>query len=155
MISTTVTPSPGRNIRPACYGASHGRARERIEEIEDAGLSQLNAVRSFLRLTLVHLLKLHCWPESASTGYWRGEIVSFQNDAAQRFAPSMRQRIDLNLLYDAAKDQISAATYDGRPALPFPPDCPLTLDQLLAERGNALAARLSAYRAGNKLTAPR
>ena len=67
----------------------------------------------------------------------------------------MRQRIDLNLLYDAAKDQISAASYDGRPALPFPTDCPLTLDQLLAERGNALAARLSAYRAGNKLTAPR
>src|SRR5579859_909260 len=91
--------------------------------------------RAFLRLTLVQLLKLHCWPESASTGHWRREIVSFQNDAAQRFAPSMRQRIDLNRLCDAAKDQISAASHDGQPALPLPPDCPFTLDQLLAGTG--------------------
>ena len=67
----------------------------------------------------------------------------------------MRQRIDLSRLYDAAKDQISAASYDGRPALPFPPECPFTLDQLLAERDDAREAQLSAYRVGNKLTTPR
>ena len=48
-----------------------------IEEIEDVGLSELNAVQSYLRLMLVHLLKVHCWPESPSVGHWRGEIVSF------------------------------------------------------------------------------
>jgi len=53
-----------------------------IEEIEDVGLLQLNAVQSYLRLTLVHLLKVHCWPESQSAGHWRGEIASFQRDAA-------------------------------------------------------------------------
>src|SRR5579859_2969865 len=109
--------------------------------------------RAFLRLTLVQLLKLHCWPESASTGHWRRELVSFQKDAAQRFAPSMRQRIDRNRLCDAAKDQISAASHDGQPALPLPPDCPSRLINSWRERGDALQAQLSAHRVGNKLTA--
>lgn len=74
-----------------------------IEEIEDVGLSQSNTVQSYLRLMLVHLLKVHCWPECHSAGHWRGEIVSIQRDAAQRFAPSMRQRIDVDRLYQAAQ----------------------------------------------------
>ena len=37
-----------------------------VEEIEDVGLSQLNAVRRYLRLMLVHLLKVHGWPASSS-----------------------------------------------------------------------------------------
>ena len=84
-----------------------------VEEIEDVGLSQLNAVQSYLRLMLVHLLKVHGWPESPSVGHWRGEIVSFQADAAQRFTPSMRQKIDPDRLYRLAREQVSAASYDG------------------------------------------
>ena len=61
-----------------------------VEEIEDVGLSELNAVRSYLRLMLVHLLKVHGWPDSAAADHWRREIMSFQSDAAQRFAPSIR-----------------------------------------------------------------
>ena len=114
-----------------------------IEEIEDVGLSQLNAVQSYLRLVLVHLLKVHCWPESHSAGHWRGEIVSFQSDAAQRFAPSMRQRIDLDRLYHSAREQVMAATYDGRPPLPFPEACPFILDQLLTAQRQALEAVLA------------
>jgi hypothetical protein len=114
-----------------------------IEEIEDVGLSQLNAVQSYLRLMLVHLLKVHCWPESHSAGHWRGEIVSFQRDAAQRFAPSMRQRIDVDRLYQAAQEQVAAASYDGRPPLPFRQACPFTLDLLLTGRGPTLEAVLA------------
>jgi Domain of unknown function DUF29 len=115
-----------------------------VEEIEDVGLSHLNAVQSYLRLMLVHLLKVHDWPESPSVGHWRGEIVSFQADAAQRFAPSMRQKIDLDRLYSLARDQVSAASYDGRDPLPSPETCPFTLDQLLTEPGSALQANLDA-----------
>jgi hypothetical protein len=114
-----------------------------VEEIEDVGLSQLNAVQSYLRLMLVHLLKVHGWPESPSVGHWRGEIVSFQADAAQRFAPSMRQKIDLNRLYRLAREQVSAASYDGREPLQSPETCPFTLDQLLTEPGSALQATLA------------
>jgi hypothetical protein len=114
-----------------------------IEEIEDVGLSQLNAVQSYLRLTLVHLLKVHCWPESPSVAHWRGEIVSFQADAAQRFAPSMRQRIDLERVYRIAREQVSAAEYDGRQPLPSPEICPFNLDQLLTDRRQTLEAVLA------------
>lgn len=126
-----------------------------IEEIEDVGLSQLNAVQSYLRLMLAHLLKVRCWPESPSTGHWRGEIVSFQKDAAQRFAPSMRQRIDVDRLYRAAQEQVTAATYDGREPLPSPDTCPFTLDQLLAERGETLEALLVAPATDRSVTTPR
>jgi hypothetical protein len=114
-----------------------------VEEIEDVGVSQLNAVRSYLRLMLVHLLKVYCWPESPSAGHWRGEIVSFQADAVQRFVPSMRQKIDLERLYGAARVQIAAATYDGREPLPSPDVCPCSLDQLLNDPSQTLEAALA------------
>jgi hypothetical protein len=115
-----------------------------VEEIEDVGLSQLNAVQSYLRLMLVHLLKVHCWPDSPASGHWRGEIMSFQADAAQRFAPSMRQKIDPDRLYGLAREQVSAASYDGREPRPSPEKCPFTLDQLLTEHGSILQALLAA-----------
>jgi hypothetical protein len=66
-----------------------------IEEIKDVGLSQLHSDHSYLHQMLVHLLKVHDWPDSLSAGHWRGEFVACQEDAARRFAPPMRQRIDL------------------------------------------------------------
>ena len=78
------------------------------------GLSELNAVRSHLRLMLVHLLKVYGWPDHLSVAHWREEIAAFQAEAAQRFAPSMRQRIDLDRLYAAALKQVGAAEYGGR-----------------------------------------
>jgi hypothetical protein len=103
-----------------------------VEEIEDVGISELNAVHSYLRQILVHLLKLHGWPDLESEQHWRGEIVAFQSDAARRFAPSMRQRIDLAKIYDQARRQIDLTRYGGKPALAPPAICPVTLDELLA-----------------------
>jgi Domain of unknown function DUF29 len=111
-----------------------------VEEIEDVGLSELNAVHSYLRQILVHLLKLHGWPELSSDAHWRGEIVAFQSDAVRRFAPSMRQRIDLEKIYDRAVQQIEVTRYGGKSALTPPAKCPVTLDQLL----NASCADLEA-----------
>ena len=113
-----------------------------VEEIEDVGLSQLNAVRRHLRLMLVHLLKVHGWPASSSLTHWRGEIVSFQKDAAQRFAPSMRQRIDLAQLYSDALDQLDGVDYDDVAPRPWPLTCPFKLDALLTERRATLEAQL-------------
>lgn len=110
------------------------------EEIEDVGLSQLNAVHSYLRQILVHLLKLRGWPDLSTEQHWRGEIVAFQTDAARHFAPSMRQRIELDKVYDRAVRQIEQTIYGGKPALTPPAICPATLDQLL----NAPCADLEA-----------
>ncbi len=73
-----------------------------IEEIRDVGLSELRACGSFLTQAMVHLLKLRAWPQSQAVGLWRDETRRFLDDAAERFTPSMRQRIALDLLYARA-----------------------------------------------------
>jgi hypothetical protein len=102
-----------------------------VEEIEDVGLCELNAVQSYMQQIVDHLLKLRGWPDLSAGHHWRADIVAFQTDAERRFAPSMRQRIDLEKLYKRALRQIEVTRYDGRPALTPPTMCPVTLDQLL------------------------
>jgi len=101
------------------------------EEIEDAGLSELHSVESFLNLMMVHLLKLQAWPDSPAADHWCGEVVGFQRNAKRRFTPSMRQRLDLPALYADAVAQLRAS--DRRQELPqsWPDINPYTLDQLL------------------------
>ncbi len=107
-----------------------------VEEIEDVGLSELNAVRSYLRLMLVHLLKPQGWPDSPAADRWRREIVSFQSDAVQRFAPSMRQRVDLASRCARVLSELKDARFDDMPPLPWSAVCPVDLDELLnADRG--------------------
>ena len=115
-----------------------------IEEIEDVGLSELNAVRSHLRLMLVHLLKLHGWPQSPAREHWRGEIRNFQAEALQRYTPSMRERIALPELYRIACRQLSGMRYDGMDPTAFPAQCPLSLDDLLMADPAGLESGFSA-----------
>ena len=110
-----------------------------VEEIEDVGLSELNAVRSLLRQMMVHLLKCALWPAHDAVRHWREEIVAFQSDAEQRLAPSMRQRIDLDRLYQAAARQVAAADLGTMPRSP-PSTCPWSLDALLRGDVAALAS---------------
>lgn len=114
-----------------------------IEEIEDVGLSELNAVASLLEQILVHLLKMQTWPNSQSINHWRAEIVSFQGSLDRRFAPSMRQRIDLAPMYRRAIKQVTLLN-DGTRLVAWPADCPFTLDQLLNDDQAALEHQLVA-----------
>ncbi len=102
-----------------------------VEEIADLGLSELNGVRSLLRQGMIHLLKIHLWPDDMSELHWRTELVAFLADASGRYAPSMRQRIDVEELYTRSSRgviQIAAA----RGLVPvLPGQCPWTLEQLL------------------------
>ncbi len=119
-----------------------------VEEIEDVGLSELHAVESYLEQLLIHLLKLRSWPELGATSHWRGEIVTFQAGAARRFAPSMRQRIDLEGIYATAGQHVEPLRYGGHPALTPPVVCPMTLDQLLRSPRADLEAAFSSQPAG-------
>ncbi|WP_428540494.1 DUF29 domain-containing protein [Rhodopila sp.] len=110
------------------------------EEIEDVGLSELHSVESFLNLMMVHLLKLNVWPDSPACGHLRGEIAAFRNNAKRRLAPSMRQRVDIAVLYADAVEQIRA----GDPEARVPAENPFTVDQLLKDDTNALLSRLPA-----------
>ena len=114
------------------------------EEIEDLGLSELNAVRSYLRLTIVHLLKIHGWPDSTTVGHWRVEVAVFRADARSRYAPSMRQNIDVPQLFADVVKPLLGATYDGRPPRDLPAICPFSLDQLLTAEPKVLETVLAA-----------
>jgi len=113
-----------------------------IEEIHDVGLSELRACTSFLTHAMEHLLKLRAWPQSQAAGLWQEEAGRFLDDAADRFSPSMRQRIDLNSLYRRALRRARGATDESGPAYKLPNGCPFTLDGLLTGDLAALLSRL-------------
>lgn len=113
-----------------------------VEEIEDVGLSELHSVESYLDLILLHLLKVHAWPGSESVNHWLAEVVAFQGNARRRFAPSMRQRIALESIYQGAIEQIAVLNSGQAPAQ-WPEACPFTLDQLLGEKPGVLQSMLN------------
>lgn len=102
------------------------------EEIESVGRSQLSAVRSHLIQAFLHDLKAEAWPLARDVPHWRSEARRARHDAAEAYAPSMRQRIDIAALYSKAL-RIMPDAYDGQPPLPVPAACPVTLDEFLSE----------------------
>jgi Domain of unknown function DUF29 len=102
------------------------------EEIEAVGSEQLHAVTSLLTQAILHMLKAEAWPLSGEVPHWRAEARRFRGDAADRFAPSMRQRIDMVKLYRRAL-RAMPETIDGQVPLLVPDACPVTLDDLLAD----------------------
>jgi hypothetical protein len=103
-----------------------------IEEVESVGSEQLYAVESLLFQALVHMLKAQGWPLSRDVENWRADARGFRAQAANRFAPSMRQRLDLARIYRQALRAVPA-TMDGQPPQPLPETCPATLDDLLGD----------------------
>lgn len=102
-----------------------------IEEIESVGASQLSAVRGHLVQALLHDLKCEAWPLAPYVPHWRAEARVMRDNAKDDYAPSMRQRIDVEALYRRALRGLPD-TVDGLVPLPVPTVCPVTLDELLA-----------------------
>jgi len=97
---------------------------------------------------VVRLLKPHGWPELSAGQHWRSEIVGFQTNAARRFTPSMRQRIDLPDIHERALRRIEPLRYGGHPAVNPPSACPVRLDQLLNSPSSDLEAAFASHRNG-------
>jgi hypothetical protein len=102
------------------------------EEIEDVGRSEWHAVESLLTQALLHMLKAQAWPLMRDVPSWQADARLFRRQARRRFVPSMRQKIDVASLYADALAGLPE-TMEGQAALPVPPDCPVTLDELLGE----------------------
>jgi hypothetical protein len=106
------------------------------EEIESVGRSELAAVKSHIRLIFLHLVKLVVEEGPEAAPHWRGEILAFHSEMIERYAPSMRQRIDIDAIWRSAREQ-SMLAYEGPQqhlVTGLPVRCPFTLDDLLAER---------------------
>ena len=96
------------------------------------GSSELSAVKSLLRQALVRMLKAAAWPLSGEVPQWQSEARRLRGDGADRFSPSMRQRLDLDLIYRQAR-HIMPENHDGQEPLPVDCVCPVTLDELLGD----------------------
>jgi hypothetical protein len=66
------------------------------EEIEDVGKSELGKVESFIRLILIHLLKLGSAPQSRSQRKWRNEGLALHAELLKEITPAMRPNIDVD-----------------------------------------------------------
>lgn len=105
------------------------------EEIEDLGKTELRTVESFLELMLRHLLKIVSAPDATPQRHWRGEIGLQHRSLVREFRKSMRQNIDLDGAWRAAKVRADAALDEHGQALisDLPENCPFTLDELVAD----------------------
>ena len=108
------------------------------EEIESVGRSELAAVKSHIRLICLHLIKLVIEEGSEAVPHWQGEILAFHAEMIERYAPSMRQRIDLNAVWRSACEQ-SMLVYEKAQSGALPANCPFTLDDLLGEHVDVVA----------------
>jgi Domain of unknown function DUF29 len=103
-----------------------------VEEVESVGREQLHAVESLLLQALVHMLEAEGWPSALDVDNWRGDSRGFIAQARRRFAPSMRQKIDLPGIYADALKALPERM-DGHPPQSLPDACPMTLDALLGD----------------------
>ncbi|WP_043363349.1 DUF29 domain-containing protein [Belnapia sp. F-4-1] len=117
-----------------------------IEEVEDLGGEQVAKVRSHLPQMLKHMLLVAFAPDDQAVRSWRGEIVTFRDDAVDPYRHSMRQGLEPRL--DGAWRTACAAAAEklGHPLPGLPEACPFTLHELLDEALSidALLARLTA-----------
>ena len=102
------------------------------EELELAGRRDLLAFRETASHALALILRTMCWPDIGTESIlWIG-AGELRHGAATLYSPSMRDKIDMQEIYERAKRWLPAEV-DGKLPLPLPEKCPVTLDELLSE----------------------
>ena len=131
-----------------------------IEEIEDVGSNHLSAVGSYILQILSHVVRAWADPDAQSMSHWTGEVAGFHADLMLRYTPSMRQRIDMALLWSRAlrvarakleqyHSDIEAPAIRRTIVLATGP-CPLIVDDICDE---AFAFRAAVQRLDDRLSA--
>lgn len=105
------------------------------EEIQDLGRSELRTVESFIELLLRHLLKVVSAPQAPAVPHWTEEIEVQHRALATDLKNSMRQLIDLDHAWKAARARAGASLLKHGDALVagLPAPCPFSLEDLAAE----------------------
>ena len=103
-------------------------------EIADLGRSDVLRVQSLLRQALSHIIKIICDPTSASLAHWEREVMTFILDAEDSYAPSYRQRLDIDRIWQKAQREAALALQQyGVDSQIFPETCPLDVDWLMSD----------------------
>lgn len=105
------------------------------EEIEDMGKEQRNALRSLLRIALVHLIKLAYSRSDYPRIGWIDEIVEYRAQIEDRLADNPSLRAQLDTLFIAAWPQArrlaETAFMRHGEQVSLPVECPFSLDNVL------------------------
>jgi Domain of unknown function DUF29 len=103
-----------------------------LEEIEDMGKRERQAIRSNLVIVLLHLLKWQFKPEHR-TGSWAASITEHRRRILDSLddSPSLKSAIadGLEKCYKSARKQAHQET--GLALNIFPPECPYALEEIL------------------------
>ena len=105
-----------------------------IEEIETLGRSEMRELVSRLRLLLLHLLKWQYQPNFQGPS-WRTSIVIQRHGISEHLteSPSLKSRLAeaISRAYHLARGE--AAMETGLADKTFPPICPWSFEQMMAE----------------------
>ena len=103
-----------------------------IEELEDLGKRDKNAVASLLEQIIRHLLLLQYWTSESenNTVHWQGEIYTFRTQLNRRITTNLRNYLEseLDSIY---KDALGFVKIKTQNSVSFPSECPFSLNQLL------------------------
>jgi Domain of unknown function DUF29 len=116
-----------------------------IEEIEAVGTAQLNDVRGIVRQVMIALVRIQLDPNSATRSDWTLELGCLMDDAADVFTPSMRDRIDMNRIWERVRVRTIQRAADDPRAVALPDHCPWTVEALLTGDPDALLAQLAGW----------
>jgi hypothetical protein len=109
-----------------------------IEEVEDLGTSQRDAVRSQLRRIIEHCLKLEHAVARDPRGGWYDTILDARAELDDKLSPSLRRDLDQHLprLWSQARSKAdNGLRRFGEPGAAdlLPAECPYSLDDLLSD----------------------
>ena len=79
------------------------------EEMEDLGSTRKDAAECFIRLILVHLVKLVSVQRPPRANHWRKEFVTFHSELLAKLTRSMWVGIDLEMLWRRALKEARAS----------------------------------------------
>lgn len=96
------------------------------EELALMGNEILRSVNSLLKQVIIHKLKLEYSAEVYPRQHWENEIVTFQENLEDLISNSLRNKIELEKIYQRAKREF-LTKYEAR----LPDNCPYSLDELL------------------------
>jgi Domain of unknown function DUF29 len=119
--------------------------RRVIEEIEGVGIAQLNDFRGIIRQVMMALVEIHLDWKNVARPDRILELDCLLDDAGEQFTPSMKQRIDLNMMWHRLRERTICRSPDDPRCRALPDHCPWTLEALLANDDDALLAALAGW----------